>query len=176
MNTRVFRSRKLGRPVLVRPLRDGDIATVAAVFDRLSPESRARRFHGAKPRLSDGDRTCLAKVDADRHVLVAHVDGDEAPAATARLVRCLDDPGAAEIALEVADCYQSVGIGAALVELLLADARAAGFARVTADVELSNRGALALLGRLLGGKALRVDGSDVRVEAPLGGVRTAPAA
>lgn len=174
MNTRAFRSRKLGRLVLVRALRDGDVTTVAAVFDRLGPESRARRFHGAKPRLSDADRTRLAGVDADRHVLVAHVDGDEAPAALARLVRCPDDPRAAEIAFEVADCYQNAGIGTALVELLLADARAAGFTRVTADVQLSNRGALALLRRLLGREALHLEGSDIRVDAPLRPLGTAP--
>lgn len=176
MNTRAFRSRKLGRLVLVRPLRDGDVATVTAVFDRLSPESRARRFHGAKPRLSNGDRAHLARVDADSHVLVAHVDGDEAPAALARLVRCPDDSRAAEIAFEVADPYQNAGIGTTLAELLLADARAAGFTRVTADVELCNRGALALLRRLLGREALHVEGSNVRVEAPLGPPGTAPVA
>ena len=175
MNTRALPNRKLGALVLVRPLRDGDVETVAAVFDRLSPESRARRFHGAKPRLSDSECACLARVDADRHVLVAHVDGDETAAAMARLVRCREDHRAAEIAFEVADCYQGAGIGTALVELLLADARAAGFARVTADVELSNRSALALVARLLGRDALRVDGSEVRVEAQLGAVRTAAA-
>ena len=168
MHTRVFRSRRLRALVTVRPLRDGDVDTVAALFDRLSPESRKSRFHGAKPRLSAADRALLARVDADHHVLVAHVDGDAAPAAIARLARCLDDRRAAELAFEVADCYQRAGIGTTLVRFLLADARAAGFTRVTADVELSNRQALGLLGRLLGRGALRVEGAAVRADAPLG--------
>ncbi len=176
MNTRAFRNEQLGALVLVRPLRNGDVKTVAALFERLSQESRARRFHAAKPRLSDRECAYLARVDADRHVLVAHVDGDEAPAAMARLVRCPEDHRAAEIAFGVADCYQGAGIGTALVELLLADARAAGFACVRADVEFSNRIALALLRRLLGRKALRVEGSDVRFEAALSGGRAAAAA
>lgn len=176
MNTRALHSRQLGALVFARPLRDGDVDTVVAVFDRLSLESRARRFHGAKPRLPERDRACLSRVDGDHHVLVAYVDGDPSPAGLARLVRCPDDARAAEIAFEVADCYQGAGIGTALVELLLADARAAGFTRVTADVELSNRGALALLRRLLGREALHVDGAEVRVEAPLRSAPTASAA
>jgi RimJ/RimL family protein N-acetyltransferase len=163
MHARALASRELGA-VLVRPLADGDVATVAALFERLSPASRARRYHGSKPRLTKPDLRQLARVDRDRHALVAYVGGDDAPAAIARLVR---DGETAEIAFEVADVYQGRGLGTRLVELLLADARAAGIARVEALVEVDNRPAFALLRRVLGRPAIRCDGRELRVAAGL---------
>jgi len=41
--------------VTVRPLRNGETAAVQAVFDALGPESRLRRFGGAKNSLSPAD-------------------------------------------------------------------------------------------------------------------------
>lgn len=38
-----------GLTIVVRPLVGGDVETVAAVFARLSDESRRRRFNAAKP-------------------------------------------------------------------------------------------------------------------------------
>src|SRR5580765_8508389 len=82
MHSRVIKNRKLGQ-ITVRPLRDGDTDTIAALFDRLGTESRARRFHGVKPRLSETELRSLAKVDARRHSLVAYVAGDPLPAGVA---------------------------------------------------------------------------------------------
>src|SRR5262245_7951749 len=87
----------------IRPLRDGDTATVAALFERLGPGSRERRFCGAKPRLAEPELAALARADATHHVLVAHVADDPRPAGIGRLVR---NGVAAEIAFEVADVYQ----------------------------------------------------------------------
>src|SRR5262245_22514224 len=56
--------------VIVRPLRNGDTATVSALFERLGDRSRERRFCGAKPWLSELELANLARVDADHHVLV----------------------------------------------------------------------------------------------------------
>lgn len=129
----------------VRPLRNGDTATVAALFERLGERSRERRFCGAKPRLSELELRSLARVDRDRHVLVGYVDGDAEPVGIARLVRTGD---AAEIAFAVADAYQSRGVGSTLAGELAADARAAGITRLTATVCGDNPRVLALLTRL----------------------------
>ena len=51
--------------ITIRPLRNGDAATVLALFDRLGERARASRFCGAKPRLTDTELDLLAKVDAD---------------------------------------------------------------------------------------------------------------
>jgi ribosomal protein S18 acetylase RimI-like enzyme len=129
----------------IRPLRNGDTATVAALFDRLGPASRERRFCAGKPRLSEAELTLLARVDGDRHVLVGYVDGDPRPAAIARLVRVGRD---AEIAFEVADDHQSRGLGTTLAGELAADARAAGITTLRATVCGDNPRAVSLLRRL----------------------------
>lgn len=129
----------------IRPLRDGETETIAALFARLGDRSRERRFCGAKPRLSDLELGLLARVDRDRHVLVGYVDGDAEPAGIARLVR---DGDSADIAFAVADEHQSRGVGSVLAGELAADARAAGITRLTATVCGDNPRMIALLQRL----------------------------
>src|SRR5215208_2450233 len=102
MQSRIIRNRKLGL-LTIRPLRDGDTDTVAALFERLGNESRARRFNGAKPRLSAAELAQLATVDSRSHALVAYVGGDPRPAGLAQLVRDAGRCTHAEIAFAVAD-------------------------------------------------------------------------
>jgi RimJ/RimL family protein N-acetyltransferase len=129
----------------IRPLRNGDTATVAALFARLGERSRARRFCGAKPRLSDVELANLARVDADHHVLVGYLDGDSEPVGIARLVRL---GSTAEIAFAVADAHQGRRIGSVLASELAADARAAGILELVATVCGDNPRVLALIKRL----------------------------
>jgi ribosomal protein S18 acetylase RimI-like enzyme len=128
----------------MRPLRNGDTGTVAALFARLGQQSRVQRFGGAKPRLSELELEMLARVDATHHVVVAWVDGDPLPAGMAQLVRAGDT---GDIACAVADTYQRRGIGSALAAELAADARAAGITHLRATVRGDNVGAVALLAR-----------------------------
>jgi GNAT superfamily N-acetyltransferase len=131
--------------ITIRPLRDGDTETVAAVFNRLGNRSRESRFCGAKPRLPEAELTALARVDGDRHVLVAYVDGDPEPAGIARLVR---DGASAEIAFEVVDEHQGRGIGSVLADELAAVARASGIRELRATVCGDNPPVVSLLRRL----------------------------
>jgi ribosomal protein S18 acetylase RimI-like enzyme len=129
----------------IRSLRNGDTATVAALFARLGERSRERRFCGAKPRLSELELANLARVDGDHHVLVGYVDGDADPVGIARLVR---DGSSAEIAFAAADTHQSRGVGSILASELAADARAAGITHLVATVCGDNPRIVALLQRL----------------------------
>jgi RimJ/RimL family protein N-acetyltransferase len=129
----------------IRPLRNGDTETVAALFDRLGDRSRERRFCGAKPRLSESELAHLARVDNDHHVLVGYIDGDSGPVGMARLVRT---GSSAEIAFEVADVHQSRGLGSILASELAADARAAGITQLVATVCGDNARIVALMKRL----------------------------
>jgi len=131
--------------ITIRPLRNGDTRTVAAVFERLGASSREQRFCGAKPRLSEAELAALARVDGDRHVLVAYADGDPEPVGIARLVR---DGAAAEIAFEVVDEQQGRGIGSVLADELAAVARAAGIRELRATVCGDNPPVGSLLGKL----------------------------
>ncbi len=153
-----------GRGLVVRPLRHGDVETVAAVFERLGERSRRARFNGPKPRLSPAELDHLAAVDATRHVLVGYLDGDERPIALARLVR---DGSSAEIAFEVADDHHRLGIGSALTAELLGDARAAGVTEVTALVASDNAAAVSLLRRVLDRLEVRFEGPELVVRAVL---------
>ena len=131
--------------ITIRPLRDGDVYTVATLFDGMSPRSRQRRFCAAKPRLLDAELAALARVDVNHHVLVAYLDDDPYPAGMARLVR---DGEAAEIAFEVADAHQGRGIGSILARELANVARAAGITTLLATVCGDNPPAVSLLRRL----------------------------
>jgi ribosomal protein S18 acetylase RimI-like enzyme len=166
MHTRVVKPRH-GPEIFVRPLLNGDVDTVSAVFARLGEESRRTRFLGPKPDLGEMELRRLATVGPDNHALVATVDGDPEPVAIARLVRL--GGGSAEIAFEVADAYHGRGIGSALAGLLVADARAAGICEVTALLRSDNPAAIALLRRVLGRLELRLEGPDVVVRALLPG-------
>ncbi len=163
MHTRVVKQRR-GPSLVVRPLRNGDVDTVMALFERLSDRSRRARFNGPKPRLSESELEQLALVDDNRHALVAYVEGDERPAAVARLVR---DGSSAEIAFAVADEYHQRGIGSTLAAELIADARAAGITEITALVASDNPAAVALLRRILSALDIRFEGPELSIRAAL---------
>jgi ribosomal protein S18 acetylase RimI-like enzyme len=163
MHSRLIKPRH-GPSLLVRPLRNGDVETVSAVFGRLGAESRRQRFNGPKPCLSDAELEELATMDGDHHALVAYVRADPRPVAIARLAR---DGQHAEIAFAVADEYQHQGIGSALAGELIADARAAGIAEITALVRSDNPNALALLKRTACVTDVHYEGPELSVRAAI---------
>lgn len=154
-----------GPTIVVRPLVDGDVETVAAIFGRLGNDSRRLRFNGAKPCLSDRELSDLARIDATHHALVAHVVGDPRPAALAQLVRSSRE--SAEIAFVVADEHQHHGIGSALTRMLLDDARAAGIKEITALASGDNRAALALIRRTASVLEVRLEGPEQSIRAAI---------
>jgi ribosomal protein S18 acetylase RimI-like enzyme len=154
-----------GPLLTVRPLRNGDVATVAAVFERLSDESRRARYNGPKPCLSAAELRLLATVDESHHALVAFVEGDARPAAIARLAR--ENRTTAEIAFAVADEYQHRGIGSALTAELICDARAAGIIEITALAASDNPAALALLRRTTTVTAVTPEGTALSIRAAI---------
>lgn len=163
MHTRILQLRH-GPALVVRPLRNGDVATVLAVFERLGQESRRARFNGPKPCLSADELRRLAAVDAGHHALVAWVEGDPQPVAIARLVR---DGSSAEIAFAVADSHQHRGIGSALAAELVADARAAGITEITALAASDNPAAVALIRRIARVLDVRLEGPELSIRAAI---------
>jgi GNAT superfamily N-acetyltransferase len=155
--------------ITIRPLRNGDTATVRTLFERLGARSRERRFCGSKPRLSEQELALLARVDDRHHVLVGYRDGDPEPVAIARLVR---DGRTAEVAFEVADEHQGRGIGTVLTRELAADARAAGIVELHATVCGDNPPAVSLLARVAQTLQVRWRGGERELVARLeGGAR-----
>jgi ribosomal protein S18 acetylase RimI-like enzyme len=164
MHSRVIALRN-GPTLVVRPLRNGDAATVLQIFERLGETSRRTRFHGPKPCLREAELQALATVDAAHHALVGWVEGDPRPAAIARLARTAR--GTAEIAFAVADDYQHRGVGAALAAELIADARLAGITEITASTSPDNPAALALVRRVARVVDVCFEGPELHVRAAI---------
>jgi RimJ/RimL family protein N-acetyltransferase len=138
-----------GAAMQIRALDGADRPGLAALFHRLSPESRRRRFLTPKRELTPRELAYLTDVDHVHHeALVAIDQRDGSIAGVGRYVRYADRPAVAEVAVEVADELQRMGIGTALVGRLVERARINEVERLTATTLWENRPARALLGRL----------------------------
>ena len=150
-----------------RPLGSEDRDGVAALFARLSPQSRYRRFLSPKPELTPRELSYFTNIDHVWHEAFAAVDQrDDSIVGICRYVHVADRPGVADLAVEVADELQNMGIGTALARHTVHRARENGFALLTATTLWENRPARALLRRL----EFRVhasDGSEIELELKL---------
>jgi RimJ/RimL family protein N-acetyltransferase len=151
--------------VVVRPLDRGETAPLQHVFDRLSVRSRTLRFLGAMAELGGSLLRQLADADQDAHgCWVVEVAGE--PVGIGRYIRSDDDPAAAEIALEVADAHQGLGIGGLLVDVLAAAAADVGVRRFTATMDPTNVPVRRLLATLGGRTSLEDDVLEATVPVP----------
>ena len=151
----------------IRPLEPSDRAGLAALFKRLSPESRRQRFLGPKPTLSERELTYLTTVDHRWHEALAAVDHrDGTIIGVTRYVRVAGRPAVADAAIAVADEHHGRGIGTALVRCLIARARVNGFSVLTATTLWENRQARALL-RGTGFHARGSQGAEIDLELEL---------
>jgi len=139
-----------GVEVVIRPLRADDGERLRAAYERLSPETKYRRFLVPKPHLSSTDVRYLVDVDAINHVaLVATAAEDpERIVAVGRFVRLADDPAAAELAVVVGERFQGEGLGSMLLERLAQAALARGITRLRATMLAENIPAHRLASRL----------------------------
>jgi nucleotide-binding universal stress UspA family protein/RimJ/RimL family protein N-acetyltransferase len=150
-----------GSRVDVRPVEPDDRAALAAGFERLSPESRYRRFFGPMPELSERFLDYLTRVDHHDHEALVAIDPETGDGVgVARYVRT--KPDAAEPAVAVIDDWQGRGVAPVLLERLVDRARDEGIERFEAPVLASNREAIAVLERL-GRTTVRPDGREVQM-------------
>src|SRR3954468_16659986 len=102
-----------GTPLLLRPIEPGDRRALAEGFERLSPESRYRRFFSPVSRLSDRQLDFLTRVDhRDHEALLAIDEASGQLVGVARFVRT--GPGEAEPAMVVGDDWQGRGVATVL--------------------------------------------------------------
>jgi acetate---CoA ligase (ADP-forming) len=138
-----------GISIRIRPLDCADRAGVAALFDRLSPESRRWRFLTPKRELTPRELAYLTDVDHFDHEALAAIDQrDGSIAGISRYVRYANRSGVAEVAVEVVDELQRMGIGTALAGRIVERARINKLEQLTATTLWENRPARALLRRL----------------------------
>lgn len=147
-----------GRSAVLRPVQAHDAAGEAAFIDRLSPQSRRLRFHGAVNRLPAATLAAMTSVDPHRQVAFVakgwSPDGRSEIVADARFVCDACDDGAAcdhaEFALAVADDWQGVGLGRLLLQHLLWAARLRGLHHLRGSVLADNTAMRGLIGRMGG--------------------------
>ena len=137
-----------GERFMVRPIEANDKPGISDFFARLSEESRRRRFLGPKPRLSSRDLAFLTEVDQRRHVAIVALDGAGAIVGVARYAAWVAEPERADMAVAVVDEWHGHGLGTALGDLLVEQARASGLAALTGSTLAFNSPAKALLKRL----------------------------
>ena len=156
----------------LRPLCVSDREAVRTLFAWLSPESRRRRFLTAKPKLSDRELTYFTDVDHVDHEALAVIDREDGSiVGVARYVTWPERPGAADVAIEVADDLQRNGIGLMLAEALIRRARENGINVLTATTLWENRAARALA-RQVGFRARSSAGNEIELELQLDTART----
>lgn len=141
-----------GTRVALRVVRPSDSPLFADGFERLSPESRYRRFLGPKKALSPAEVRYFSNCDGVNHfaigAVVERADGSEEGAGVARFVRFSRNPLAAEAALTVIDARQHNGLGYLLTSRLFSAATERGIRELQFHVLTTNQPMLRLLRKL----------------------------
>jgi GNAT superfamily N-acetyltransferase/nucleotide-binding universal stress UspA family protein len=141
------RQLKDGTRISIRPIRPEDREPLARGFERLSPESRYRRFFTPLEHLSEQQLDYLTQVDHhDHEALVAVEESTGEGLGVARFVRVSDY--VAEPAIVVADEWQRRGVGGQLLEALGQRAREEGVRQFVAPVLAQNTPAIEAFERL----------------------------
>jgi nucleotide-binding universal stress UspA family protein/RimJ/RimL family protein N-acetyltransferase len=136
-----------GARVILRAIAPEDKPLLAASFERLSEESRYRRFFTTKNELTTAELDYLVDVDHRDHEAIVAIDPSSGEGlGVARYIRSTDDPEIAEVAVTVVDDWQRRGLGRALLDGLTYRARREGVRRFSALVQGDNRASLGLLG------------------------------
>jgi acetyltransferase len=151
------------RVVTVRPVLPQDADAERSFVSELSLQSRRMRFHGAVNALPDSVLQSMTSIDYRRHVaLVAEsVDRDGLGLLVADARYVVNDRGTAEFAVAVADDWQHIGLGSAILKRLARHARREGVRRLEGAVLVRNVAMLGLMHRW--GASLREDPDDTDV-------------
>ncbi len=132
-----------GDKVHLRLIRPTDKDLLQAGFQRMSPQSRYRRFLAAKVRLTAAELRYLTELDHVDHLAIAaeHLaDPDRLEGVgVARFVRYQSGGDVAEAAVAVIDDFQGRGLGSLLLQRLIAAARERGIIKLRFEVLSQNR-------------------------------------
>jgi GNAT superfamily N-acetyltransferase len=142
-----------GAELVIRPIRPDDKGLIAEGFERLSPESRYRRFFRPLDRLSERDLAYLTEIDHSDHEALVAIDPQSGDlAGVARYVRGAE-PELAEVSVVVGDPWQRRGVATGLLERLVERAREAQITHFVALVLDENVEAIRLFEQRVPGHA-----------------------
>jgi GNAT superfamily N-acetyltransferase len=165
-----------GSRVRVRPGRPSDRELLIRGFDRLSDESRYRRFLAPMPELSEEMVRYLTDVDHHEHEAIIALDEDTGEGlGVARYVRSTERSDVAEVAVTVIDDWQGRGQGTLLLEVLSVRAREEGIRSFTALMLAANDEMMDMLKRLDPVRILDREIGTVEIEVPIPEIGLAPA-
>jgi GNAT superfamily N-acetyltransferase len=151
-----------GRRVWLRALTADDTPRLMELCQRLSPESRRRRFLRSSVRCDATEAQRLAAVDQVRRVAIAAVATPALDAAIIGVGRFhVESSDWAEFALLVEDAYQHLGIGRLLLDRLVSEASRRGLRGLDGHVLYENQPVLHLLRTSGYPLEVRWDGGDV---------------
>jgi acetyltransferase len=139
-----------GTDIVLRPIRPEDADIEAAFVRKLSPKARYMRFMQTLEELSPEMLVRFTQIDYDRELaLIAVVieDGKEVEIAVTRY-GVNPDGDSCEFAIVVADEWQTRGVGARLLTLLIEAAKARGFKKMEGEVLAENGAMLSLVKRV----------------------------
>ena len=154
-----------GSRVILRPAIPADRELLVEGFERLSPESRYRRFFAPLKAISPSLLDYLMSMDYVDHFAWAALSAAPGPEGElqglgiSRYIR-LADPTAAEMAVTVVDDWQGKGLGRILLDALVLEALENGITRFEGDVLTENGPMQELLRRT--GATFRAEGTGVR--------------
>ncbi|MFN7974976.1 MAG: GNAT family N-acetyltransferase [Acidobacteriota bacterium] len=165
-----------GTAVRLRLVRPEDAAQLARGLERLSPESRYRRFLSARTSFLPGELDYLTRVDGVHHVAIIAVRLDRKAETDgigiARFVEIA--PRVAEPAIVVLDEHQRKGLGRMLLERLHDAAVERGIETFQAEVLVTNTPMRAILVQIGATEVHGVDEGVMDVAIPLGPLGLAP--
>ena len=165
-----------GHQILIRPISPEDSDELSAGMERLSPESRYRRFFTPASRLNASQLRYLTEVDHHDHEALVAVQPDTGHGiGVARFVRSAADAELAEVAVAVADSWHGRGVATALLGRLTERAREEGIRRFSAEILAENQPMLELIDDV-GPVTMRHSGQgtvEVEVDLPAEGIGAA---
>jgi GNAT superfamily N-acetyltransferase len=165
-----------GSRVRLRPGRSADRELLLRGFERLSPESRYRRFLAPMPELTEEMVRYLTDIDHHDHEAIIALDEETGEGlGVARYVRNKERRDVAEVAVTVIDDWQGRGLGTLLLEVLSARAREEGIRTFTALMLATNEEMMDLLKRLDPVRIVDRESGTVEVEVPIPKIGLAPA-
>ncbi len=164
-----------GSRVRVRQIHSSDKELLLRGFDRLSSESRYRRFLAPIPQLSEAVVRYLTEVDHHDHEAIVALDEEGGEGiGVARYARDDTRPDVAEVAVTVIDDWQGRGLGTLLLEVVSARAREEDIRSFTALMLATNQEMMSLLERLGPLRVVDREVGTVEIEMPIPEVGLSP--
>ncbi len=165
-----------GSRVRIRQGHSSDRELLLRGFERLSPQSRYRRFLAPMPELTEEMVRYLTEIDHhDHEAMIALEERTGEGIGVVRYVRDPNRPEVAEVAVTVIDDWQGRGLGTLLLEVISARAREEGITTFTALMLATNDEMMDLLKRLGAVRITNREMGRVEIEVPIPEVGVAPA-